>query len=305
MYKNFILTFLLAYGIISQYLAFAQPETVVKKPGTEIKILCWNIYMLPLINKGQWGRVNHIEKHLKENDYDVLVLQEVFRERIKKQLIESLSEKYPYFAGPPGKDFGLFGQDGGVMIFSKHPIIYTDIIKFDEGCKGADCLSQKGAVFVEIQKGTQTFQVVGTHLQSMKSNDCQKIRDRQMCTIYTDLLQKHYKNQVPQFIVGDLNTECHIPQRYIRMLTLLDAKDAADSKAFKTHSTQNKFNISSNTDATLDYILYRANQSLLKIKYGFVKIFKGKWSNDNDDLSDHYAVEASFEIFNDENSMND
>ncbi len=298
-----ILTFLIVLLMFTHQKSLSQTETVVKKSGTEIKILCWNIFMLPLINKGQWGRVNHIEKHLKENHYDVLVLQEVFRENIKKRLIKSLTEEYPYFAGPPGKDFGLFGQDGGVMIFSKHPIVNTDIIKFNEGCKGADCLSQKGAVLVEIQKGTQTFQVVGTHLQSMSSNECQKIRDRQMCSIYTDLLQKHYKTQVPQFIVGDLNTECHIPQRYIRMLTLLDAKDAANSKEFKTYSTQNKFNSNPNDEGTLDYILYRANQSFLKIKHGFVKIFKGKWSDDNDDLSDHYAVEAIFEVFEETSSV--
>jgi len=302
--KNY-LTFLLIGLILWNSPVWSQSETIVKKASTEIKILCWNIYMLPLINKGQWGRVNHIERHLKENHYDVLVLQEVFRESIKKKLIKSLTKEYPYYSGPPGKDFGLFGQDGGVMIFSKHPIVHSEIIKFDDGCKGADCLAQKGAVFVEIQKGNQTFQVIGTHLQSMQSNECQKIRDRQMCTIYTELLQKHHKNQVPQFIVGDLNTECHIPQRYIRMLTLLDAKDASNSKEFKTYSTQNKFNSDPGDEATLDYILYRANQSFIKIKHSFVKIFKGKWSDDNDDLSDHYAVEAIFEVFEDENSTLD
>ncbi len=300
-----VLTFLLISLMLIHQKGLAQTETVVRKSGTEIRILCWNIFMLPVVNKGQWGRVNHIEKHLKENHYDVLVLQEVFREDIKKRLIKSLTAEYPYFAGPPGKDFGIFGQDGGVMIFSKHPIVNTDIIKFDEGCKGADCLSQKGAVFVEIQKSTQTFQVVGTHLQSMQSNECQKIRDRQMCSIYTDLLQKHHKTQVPQFIVGDLNTDCHIPQRYVRMLTLLDAKDAANSKEFKTFSTNNKFNSNPKDEATIDYILYRANQSFLKIKHSFVKIFKGKWSDDNDDLSDHYAVEAIFEVFEEETSTVD
>ncbi len=185
----------------------------------------------------------------------------------------------------------------------KEQIVYSETIKFNEGCKGADCLSQKGAVFVEIQKGTQTFQVIGTHLQSMQSDECQKIRDRQMCTIYTDLLQKNYKNHVPQFIVGDLNTECHIPYRYTRMLKLLDAKDSANSKAFKTISANNKFNSNLNNEATLDYILYRANQSFLKIKHSFVKIFKGKWSDENDDLSDHYAVEAIFEVFEEDASQ--
>jgi endonuclease/exonuclease/phosphatase family metal-dependent hydrolase len=299
------LTFLIILLVSYNFHTYSQKELVETKSGTEIKILCWNIYMLPVVNKGQWGRVNHIEKHLKQNHYDVIVLQEVFLERIKKQLIKSLTEEYPYYAGPPGKDFGLFGQDGGVMIFSKHPILKTDIIKFEDGCKGADCLAQKGAVFVEIQKGNQTFQVIGTHLQSMQSNECQKIRDRQMCTIYTDLLQKHQKPLVPQFIVGDLNTECHIPQRYIRMLALLDAKDSANSRNFKTISTQNKFNSNPNDEATLDYILYRANQSLLRIKHSFVKIFKGRWSDDNDDLSDHYAVEAIFEILNPNTSSQD
>ncbi len=135
-----VLIFVLVLSVFVPKRLLSQTKTVQKKSGIEIKILCWNIFMLPLVNKGQWGRVNHIERHLKENHYDVLVLQEVFRERIKKRLIKSLTEEYPYFAGPPGKDFGILGQDGGVMIFSKYPIVYSETIKFNEGCKGADCL---------------------------------------------------------------------------------------------------------------------------------------------------------------------
>lgn len=291
-------SFIALLFVLSRLYGQISAPTYKTENGTEVKILCWNIYMLPWLNKGQWGRIHHIEQHLKENDYDVLVLQEVFLERMKHRLIKTLSEQYPFYAGPPGKDFGLFGQDGGVMIFSKHPIVRQESIVYDEGCKGADCLSQKGAVFVEIQKGSTRFQVIGTHLQSMSDKECQKIRDRQMCSIYTDLLQKHETPQVPQFIVGDLNTECHIPQRYLRMLALLDAKDAAKSHEYFTISPKNKFKEKDNEQTTLDYILFRANQAFVHVKHGFIKIFKGKWSEDNDDLSDHYAVEAVFLIEN-------
>ena len=77
-------------------------KTVAKKETNDtLKILSWNIQMLPsfyapftkLVRKKQSKRIPEIIKYLEKSTYDVVVLQEVFdvqmRNKLKKQLIKS------------------------------------------------------------------------------------------------------------------------------------------------------------------------------------------------------------------------
>ncbi len=259
-------------------------------------ILCWNVYMVPQpwTLTGQHKRSHHIIEQLKHSEYDVIVLQEVFIEKIKNRMIKKLSECFPYHVGPPGKDKGLV-QDGGILIFSKHPIVNYQKIEFADGCIGSDCYSQKGAVMVEVAKNGKNIQVVGTHLQSSIDGKSQIIREKQYTAIFQKLLKPFQAKHIPQFIVGDMNTENHIPKRYKKMLKELDAVDASNSSKYLTYNykTNDLIDKKSYAAYTLDYILLRTNMALVKIKESTLKIFKSKWNKSKYDLSDHYAVETS------------
>jgi len=64
----------------------------------ELKILSWNIYMLPhcsLIN-GNTRRAKAIAENLSGSEYDIIVFQEAFDYRARKIIRNILNKKYPY-----------------------------------------------------------------------------------------------------------------------------------------------------------------------------------------------------------------
>ncbi|MCS7072833.1 MAG: sphingomyelin phosphodiesterase [Bacteroidia bacterium] len=291
---------------------FSQVQEDCLTPDT-FRVLTWNVYMLPrpFIRTGQFTRTKEIIRTLQNSDYDVIVLQEVFIERVKKQIAEGLKECYPYYFGPPGKDW-LLKQDGGVIILSKHPIGSMQKIAFKDCYGFADCMADKGALLAEINKGNRRVQVIGTHLQSMDLPEAEQVRERQFKQIAQKLLYPFKHLNVPQLVVGDLNT-CKVnqPNSYRKMLRILEAEDAHElaksqrkqrknerleqtEELFTYNGQKNKLIVKSyqKTQEFLDYVLIRTNKALAAIKHSAIKIFQSKWSDRFQDLSDHYAVET-------------
>src|SRR4051794_8059891 len=63
-----------------------------------LKILTWNIQMLPNVTKGnsRATRAKAIVNQLNARDYNVVVFQELFHKRARRIVINGLKEKYPY-----------------------------------------------------------------------------------------------------------------------------------------------------------------------------------------------------------------
>src|SRR3954447_15278815 len=63
-----------------------------------LKILTWNIQMLPNVTKGnsRATRAKAIVNQLNARDYDVVVFQELFHKRARRIVINGLKQKYPY-----------------------------------------------------------------------------------------------------------------------------------------------------------------------------------------------------------------
>ena len=71
-----------------------------------LKILTWNIQMLPKMSmkcKSQSKRSKAIIETLKNQDYDIIVFQEVFNEEIFRKMYRGLKNEYPYHTGMPMK----------------------------------------------------------------------------------------------------------------------------------------------------------------------------------------------------------
>ena len=269
-----------------------------------ISILSWNVYMLPppFFRTQQVPRCKAIIEFLNNSSYEVLVLQEVFYERVRQKLINGLGGCYPYHYGPCGTDKFL-RQDGGVMIFSKYPIETSQQIAFRDKCKGGDCLSDKGALLAEVRKNRKKIQIVGTHLQSMDDTVAQGIRVRQYEKIKHFLLRPFQKHGVPQVIVGDLNT-CKVTQKpfYKRMLDIFDAEDSHKSKkeefTYDGDSNEIVKKAYPKYRRFFDYVLFRRNpEKHFKVRDFVVRLFRkrGIDPNHNLELSDHFAVEAIIE----------
>jgi len=271
------------------------PPDEPKEEATEIiagernlKILSWNIYMLPkmVARKGKLDRAHAIVEELKKSDFDIIVFQEAFLPIAREAISQGLDSLYPYQYGPANNTSNI-KTSSGVWVISKLKMDIVKTIQF-KNCASWDCLARKGALLLEGVWHGKPFQLLGTHLQA--DNDHQLIRYKQMEQIYSELLAQYKREGVPQIICGDMNTEAEIKERYCEMLDCFGAENGEISGVEKeTYDGVNNAIAQSygmNHKTTYDYILLRKNGIKINAIKRFVSIFKkGK-----KDLSDHYGV---------------
>lgn len=67
-----------------------------------LKMLSWNIYMLPPMLKftGKKKRSIHIANQLLTTDYDLIVFQEAFHRGARRRMVKRMQTDYPYRIGP-------------------------------------------------------------------------------------------------------------------------------------------------------------------------------------------------------------
>lgn len=166
----------------------------------ELEIVSWNVFLRPLLSDNQVGRVDSIGAYLLSTEAEVLVLQELFHRKTRKQLIKTLSKKYPEHThvGPTS----FFGISSGVMIFSKHQIIKESHISFKKA-KGIDGIAKKGGVAAIIDLYGQKIKIIGTHLQAGGGEKGDKVRRSQFNRLTNLLINKKVDATI---YAGDFNT---------------------------------------------------------------------------------------------------
>lgn len=262
-----------------------------------IKILSWNIQMLPRIagDKGQEMRAKAIGEVLKSTNYDLIIFQEAFTKTTRKLIWNTLKTTFPYESGLPiGKGVTLINS--GVWMVSKLPIKQR-VDKLYRECEGIDCFSKKGATLVEVDKDGKTFQIIGTHLQADGGKEKQKIREAQYYDL-AQLLDANKKDGVPQIIAGDFNTDLADSISYRGMLNVLKAEDGPMSGELKYTWDSSINDITINTPnphkVVFDYIFTRYNGFEIAGEARYIRRYKMFWNTTNADLSDHFAVEGIF-----------
>mgnify|MGYP006256386011 CR=1 FL=1 len=269
--------------------------------SVELQILTWNIQLLPAtfwplswrFRSKQYVRIPWITSHLNEQNYDVVVLQEVFTKRMTRKIRKQLKAEYPYQVRPKNKKMSLRLSDG-VLIVSKIPIKEIDYVFFDDSY-GHNKMANKGCVIIEGEKQDFRFQLLGTHLQSMNKEEAHKVRESQCRQMKTALLDKHFDAEIPQFITGDLNVRKSIPLWYNSILKILDAKDTPlnDEKPY-TFDNENYWvkTFHTHDDVQLDYILLRANETKTSVENLEIKRLRKEHKGKMIDYADHYGVLA-------------
>jgi len=252
----------------------------------QLKVLTWNIYSLPfLINTtNRLERAKGVVETLQQKEYDVIVFQETFHKKSFRILENGLAEAYPYHI-KVDRHGGLFKYHHGIFIVSKYPVSLLGTLAF-KNCKGTDCLSRKGAILVELEKEGQTFQVLGTHLQSGLKNNRERIRNKQRLQLNA-FLKSYQKTNVPQLLCGDFNTDYNNPKRRKGLLKDLEI---TQPEVPYTHTWPSTYYTKQTTQSyTLDYIFLKRNGFQLKSKmYQALSFFNKKKKMA---LSDHKAVE--------------
>lgn len=255
--------------------------------GANLKILSWNIYMLPPVapHKGKRERAHAIVQELKSGEYDVIVFQEAFLSAARDIIGNGLNDIYPYAYGPINRKPGL-KVSGGVWVLSKMPLKPLNTIEFDD-CAKIDCMARKGAVLLQGEWHGKKFQVLGTHLQA---DGYDLIRQKQMDQMYTELLIPYKQDGIPQIICGDMNTEQQMKEYYCSMLECLDAENGTmegiETCSYNGEENEIAQGIWGKHKTTLDYILLRANGSKIKAVKRYISVLKKGKKH----LSDHYGV---------------
>jgi endonuclease/exonuclease/phosphatase family metal-dependent hydrolase len=278
-------------SIFSLTFGFAQPS-LPPPPPEKIKILSWNIYMLPSIIKatGKTQRAELIGKTLKYSDYDVIVFQEAFQRKARKKIFDQLKDEFPYQAGPANQKLISYRTNSGLWIFSKHPIVATQSIVF-KNRSGVDAFSRKGGLIAEISVHGTLVQIAATHLQ----NSGQPwVRQSQCVEFYERLLKPFQREGVPQIICGDFNIHRQ-SEEYNFMLQTLHAEDGELGGDIRCSYDRLYNDITSEPGTQqdlIDYILLKPNQPFLVSATRQIKRIQNRWHEKHQDLSDHYALEA-------------
>jgi len=263
-----------------------------------IHILTWNIYMRPhsITFDGQFRRAKAIGEVLKSEDYDIILFQEAFGKTSRKKLRKALGGKFPFEIEPKNNKKTV---NSGLWILSKHEIKNSEFIFFD-GCLISDCQAAKGAVLFKVEINNQLYQFVSTHVQAEDGKEFALVRANQFKMI-ANLLDINQKPEVPQFILGDLNTAKKVEEEYSRMLStlnatdgdvsILDASELSVEKPITWGCANNDLIRKKWKGQTylLDYALQRHTGFPFKLRRE-LKTYTQQWSKRRKHLSDHYAI---------------
>jgi|TARA_B110000483_G_scaffold222047_1_gene278669 endonuclease/exonuclease/phosphatase family metal-dependent hydrolase len=285
--------FLLGLCLLTSSLLYSQDSS---DSYSELIVVSWNIQMLPnnfsflskFLRKKQNIRAPWIINHCINNNFDIIVFQEVFDLNIRRKLMKELKSSYPYQV-MPFKGNKAFVSNG-ILIISKVPLKYIDHIIFKPGVT-ADKFAAKGCTLVEAQKDGSKIQIAGTHLQAGKSEKAQIQRDMQYSDIHR-LLEQNKKQTVPVILLGDLNTKKSNSKDYSKMLETISMNDPTiNKKKLYTFDSNNYWNNNASS-SQLDYILIQCRKTDSKIVN--TKILKPKFmfKENQIDLADHYAISA-------------
>ena len=290
--KNMAKIFLITCTFFGLVFGYAQEKDTNATEKKHLKILSWNIYMLPnpANPKNKLTKAQIIGDYLANCEYDILVLQEAFDYRARNIITDCLKENYPYRIGPGNARNFSFKTNSGIWILSKIPISLVHEIDFTN-CQGIDCFSRKGAVMVEGNFNEQAFQLVGTHLESGGPD---KIRVKQFQEIKNLLLEPNKKSMVPQIICGDFNTEMEDEVNYPILKEILNVEnfEVCGEVKYSSDGKANDLKSYSKDQCIIDYIFLRPNGHIIRSIKTYISAITKSWKKGHRDLSDHYAISA-------------
>lgn len=277
-----LLSFFILFFIISPDLKAA-----------ELKVLSWNVFMLPKPIKFSWQkyRTKLIQEELKKVDHDILFFQEAFIGRFHKALKKAIGDRYPHSYYLKKRAF-YYPMGSGVFVMSRHPFKIVDKVYYRaRTCGGADCFASKGSVLIEVKLPSgKTVQFANTHLQSGESKGHKRIA--QIHQLKT-MLEKHAREGVPQFLVGDLNIDSVEPE-FHESLDMLNMDYAElQGPILYTNHLKNECYKTSGDGIHHEWIdhIWSNGADLRKAKMQ-VRVMAFDYNGISCPLSDHHAVEA-------------
>jgi len=148
-------------------------------------------------------RIDDIVAGIKEEDADVVVLQEYYDSAFAEALIAHLQDRYAHIFFHLGQN--LIGSESGVMILSKIPVHKFSFSTFQNN----NWTLSRGFAFVEFKRTPDAkepfFRLLGTHLRHGEEASDRTIRLGQVAQMTESIRQAQAK--IPTLLAGDLNIE--------------------------------------------------------------------------------------------------
>jgi endonuclease/exonuclease/phosphatase family metal-dependent hydrolase len=285
-----------ATALLLAVVAACTPAPAAEREPGRLKILTWNVQMLPTapdvkpLRKMQAVRAPWIIDFLNAQDYDVVVLEEVIDYKMTAVLKEGLKAKYPHIVSVDAKR-GFSACSGGILFASKIPLQYVAHIVF-KNISGVDAMAEKGCVLVEAELDGVRFQIAGTHLQA--GDDATRVKE--VPEIQEGILAPHKTDGVPQLLLGDLNTDFGT-YAYAELLKTTEMQDFPldDAHPFTTDGL-NSWNPKSKRAKRIDHVLLNPRDTGTKIVRQTVQRARKDHEGQTIDLADHYGVVAEIQL---------
>jgi endonuclease/exonuclease/phosphatase family metal-dependent hydrolase len=239
--------------------------------------------------------------------YDIIGLCEAFDPKCQRALVDSLQElsrnAFHVVSSPkPPRSYLL---SGGCLLLTKYPIESIEAITFSSTSTFwshgifADGFAAKGAILARIrlpgprESGTLLNCVV-THLEA-RSKDC---REKQIDEL-ADFLHR-YAGGNPTILMGDLNTSAEDEEEYARLRDALQIDGASLRDAWAELGVSDGGTsdpLTHDGGDRIDYILYAPGTGERRIRLTDVSV-RPLRDKRVGSLSDHAAVEGTFEVSN-------
>jgi len=221
-----------------------QPD--MGKVDGEFSMMTYNIKAL---STKPVEEVDAIIKFIKRGDFDVVLLQEVFSEKNRKQLTDSLSGDYPNIM--ERVDYGGWAslwQDAGLMILSKYKIVNLKMLDLGKSIKNRngfqhmmldkevsvslDAFANKSIASMLLDMGAgKHLLACTTHAQAFGSPKNRRRQFEEMNTYIETISNAIIKNDIVKpdnltvLLTGDLNIHGTPSSDYDKMLSLLGGSE--------------------------------------------------------------------------------
>lgn len=276
-------------------------ENVIKTPSSQqISILSYNTQLMPFY-AGVVDDLNQPDIRVKDipkkiSQFDVVILEELFDRDLRNKIVRLMEANYPYHTTTVGQHTSRV-LTGGVMIFSKWPIIKENQFIF-QASTGIDSLAAKGVMYAAINKQGKMYHVIGTHMQADRNSQSIVARNAQLHEMADFITGLHIPANEPLLIGGDFNID-QFSIEFDNLLTQLNV-NLLDNMGYP-YSVDGVINTMQvdKIQARIDYIFYSNDHAKPRKAFNNVFILRdldngAMWPKF--DLSDHFPVLGYFDF---------
>ncbi len=194
------------WQVCSEWLCL-NPEN---KNDLSISVLSWNLHGLPWpITRNRAARFDAVGHRLREENFDLILLQEVWSTSYADQLDHHLSDRYERVS-----ESGARGPKGGLAAYIKRSRARSSAARFYKFSANAprwklwegDGIAGKGFLVFDLEiDAAMRLRVVNTHLQSRyPGRDYYAVRESQITQLTHRISE--LDDATPTLVAGDFNT---------------------------------------------------------------------------------------------------